>query len=307
MVMIGIVAGIGMAGFDRIEPGRSSLQASVENFIESSRDRARASNQKVVVSLQASTEEAAARWQRMVFRSVFEASFESAAQARENVQLEGQAAVQVAGRYGAGLDLREGGVGVVNGRGTPDLSEGFALDFDCFPTDVESGKLLTWPGIVSIEQRRDGVVACQVRAGDGDFFTNITLETQVGALQANRWQHLRLFAADSVCKLQIDGKVVATADLPIYLSSPQDVPVFGDIDSPWLGKIDEFYVQSRQVELGPQVPDDVQMMPSQQLIMFNRFGALDDSHIEDVVVLVESFGEALATFVIGRFSQEVTE
>ena len=63
MVLIGIVAGVGMSGFDRIEPGRSSMQAAVENFIESSRDRARASNQNVVVSLRPETEQEPARWQ----------------------------------------------------------------------------------------------------------------------------------------------------------------------------------------------------------------------------------------------------
>ncbi|MDP6962571.1 MAG: prepilin-type N-terminal cleavage/methylation domain-containing protein [Planctomycetota bacterium] len=307
MVLVGIVAGIGMAGFDRIEPGRSSLQAAVENFIESSRDRARASNQRVVLSLQPATESAAARWQRMVFRGVFEASFEGSALARENVQLEGQSALNEAGRFGAGLNLIDGGTGIINGRGTPDLSSGFVIDFDCYPSDLASGKLLTWPGIVTIEQRNGGALSCQIRAGDGDFFGNSLVETTVGALQPRRWQHLRLYVASGQALLTIDGKVAASTALPEFLSTPQDVPVFGDIDRPWHGKIDEFQVQSRQVERGPEVPDDVQMILSQPEITFNRFGELDASHNEDVTVLVDSFGELLATFVVGRFSQEVIQ
>ncbi|MFT7517401.1 MAG: prepilin-type N-terminal cleavage/methylation domain-containing protein [Myxococcota bacterium] len=307
MVMIGIVAGIGMAGFDRIEPGRSSLQAAVENFIESSRDRARASNQTVVLSLNPATEQEAARWQRLVFRNVFEASFEASAQIRENVQLEGQAQLEVAGRCGACLDLSEGGVAVVNGRGTPNLSEGFVVDFDCYPLDTDSGQILNWSGILSIEQLRNGVLICKVRAGNGDFFSDITLETAVGSLQALRWQHIRIVAANGKCALQIDGREVASAELPEYLSAAQDVPVFGDDNQPWLGKIDEFFVQSRNAELGPQVPDDVQMIMSSPTISFDRFGGLADSHSDDVLLVVESFGEELSKFVIGRFSQEVID
>ncbi len=307
MVMIGIVAGVGMAGFDRIEPGRSSMQSAVENFIESSRDRARASNQKVVISLQPETEQEAARWQRLVFRNVFEATFEGAASLREQIRLEGQSQLQVAGRCGACLDLSDGGAAVVSGRGLPDLSNGFVVDFDCFPSDVNSGKLLSWPGVVSIKQLRNGVLQCQVRAGDGDFFTNITIDSPPASLRAMRWQHIRLIAANGQCQLQINGKTVVSTLLPRYLSVAQDVPVFGDIDDAWYCKIDEFYVQALQAELGPVVPGDVQMMLSQPEIVFNRFGALDDSHSDDVVVRVESFGESLANFIIGRFSQEVAE
>jgi hypothetical protein len=122
-----------------------------------------------------------------------------------------------------------------------------------------------------------------------------------------RWQHIRLIAANGQCQLQINGKTVVSTLLPRYLSVAQDVPVFGDIDDAWYGKIDEFYVQALQAELGPVVPGDVQMMLSQPEIVFNRFGALDDSHSDDVVVRVESFGESLANFIIGRFSQEVAE
>ena len=307
MVLIGIVAGIGMSGFDRIEPGRSSMQAAVENFIESSRDRARASNQNVVVSLRPETEQESARWQRMVFRSVFEATFEGEAAVREQVFLSGQSQLQVAGRLGACLDLSEGGVGAVKGRGTPDLSNGFVIDFDCFPADVAEGNMLTWPGVVSIKQLRNGVLQCQVRAGDGEFFSNITIDSPPAALRALRWQHLRLIAANGQCQLQIDGKPVASTILPKYLSVAQDVPAFGDIDRAWYGKIDEFYVQALQTELGPVVSGDVQMILSQPAIVFNRFGALDASHSESVLVRVETFGELLSNFIIGRFSQEVAE
>ena len=307
MVLIGIVAGVGMSGFDRIEPGRSSMQAAVENFIESSRDRARASNQNVVVSLRPETEQESARWQRMVFRNVFEATFESAAAVREQVFLSGQSQLQVAGRLGACLDLSEGGMGAINGRGTPDLSNGFVLDFDCFPADVAEGNMLTWPGVVSIKQLRNGVLQCQVRAGDGEFFSNITIDSPPAALRALRWQHLRLIAANGQCQLQIDGKPVASTILPKYLSVAQDVPAFGDIDRVWYGKIDEFYVQALQTELGPVVPGDVQMLLSQPTIVFNRFGALDASHSENVLIRVETFGELLSNFIIGRFSQEVAE
>lgn len=307
MVMIGVVAGIGMAGFDRIEPGRSSFQASIENFIESSRDRARASNQSVIISVKESTDQLPARWQRMVFRQVFEASFESMASSREGIAIQGQAQLQVAGRFGACLDLSEGGVGVVAGRGNPHLSDGFVIDLDCYPTDVKSGKILQWPGVVTIEQGINGVLSAKIRAGDGEFFSNTVLESPAATLRANRWQHLRLVAADGQSELYVNGKSVAKVNLPRYLSSAQDAPAFGDADYPWHGKIDEFSVQSRQIELGPQVPDDLQIGLSTKEITFNRFGVLAKQHSDPVMVSVKSFSESLAEFVVGRFSQEVFE
>ena len=86
-----------------------------------------------------------------------------------------------------------------------------------------------------------------------------------------------------------------------------DAPAFGDADYPWHGKIDEFSVQSRQIELGPQVPDDLQIGLSTKEITFNRFGVLAKQHSDPVMVSVKSFSESLAEFVVGRFSQEVFE
>ena len=39
MVLVGVLLGIGMAGVDRVDPGARGLQASVESFVQSARDR----------------------------------------------------------------------------------------------------------------------------------------------------------------------------------------------------------------------------------------------------------------------------
>jgi prepilin-type N-terminal cleavage/methylation domain-containing protein len=307
MILVGVVAGIGMAGFDRIEPGRSSLRAAVENFLESSRDRARASRQPVIAFMAPPTEELSARWQRLVYRLVLEATFEAAAEVREGVILQGQSELGAAGRFGACLDLSEGGAASLEGRGTPDLSRGYVVDFDCYSKDQQSGQLFNWPGVLRLRQRSNGQLECSVRAGDGDFFGDILLESPVGVLQPNRWHHVRVVASDGEARLLIDGEEVALEALPDFLSSPQDVPVFGSLDQPWEGKIDEWAVQVRKVESGPEIPDDVQVVLSSSNINFNRFGSLDDFHLDDVLVELESFGESIGGFVVGRFSQEAID
>ena len=47
LVILGILMGIGMGGADRMDPGARGLQRMLQSFVQSSRDRARATGQGV--------------------------------------------------------------------------------------------------------------------------------------------------------------------------------------------------------------------------------------------------------------------
>jgi len=124
IILIGVIAGLGVAGFDRIDPGYQALESSLTSFLESSRDRARSSGYPVVLELRAASEERPARLLRASFRPVLEASFEKAYRNREAIEVRGDASLDEPGRFGAGVDLEAGGEAMFAGRGLPDLHQG---------------------------------------------------------------------------------------------------------------------------------------------------------------------------------------
>jgi prepilin-type N-terminal cleavage/methylation domain-containing protein len=307
MVVLGVVAGISVAGIDRFDPGNRGLRASIETFLEGSRDRARISGHPVSVKQIPATAEQDRRLMRFVYRRALEASFEPTYQLREGLQYTGSAAIGATGRFGSCADLREGGTITVEGRGMPDLTKGFGLDLDLFSELGTGGDLLGWDGFLNLEIRRSGVVAATLRAGDGEFFQDMLLESPADSLKINQWQHLKLVAAEQSFAMSINGQEVARMEIPPILQAPRSAPILGNDDKGWVGLLDEFTVWARVAEAGPEVPENIEILPVGLPLLFDRNGMLDAAvHPTSVPVVVLELDEEIGTFVVGRFTQEAS-
>ncbi|MDA0666775.1 MAG: prepilin-type N-terminal cleavage/methylation domain-containing protein [Planctomycetota bacterium] len=309
MVLLGIIMGIGVAGFDRMDPGYKGLQSTVETFLESSRDRARTSGHSVLVLQEVSTADPPiSRLKRFVFRRSLEATFEPAFRGREKVSASGAAALDQAGRFGTGIDLRQGGSVTVEGRGLPNLELGFSLDLDIESFDANGGELLHWEGLMDLRAQKNGVLAVSIRAGNGgdELFQDVVLESPPGALIPNRWQHIKVVAADSQAEVIIDGQSVVKLEIPPVLGSPRSAARLGDDSKGWRGRLDEFTIWARMAEAGPELPFDVDLVIGSPKVHFDRHGTLDPAfHETGLPVRINAFGEEIASFIIGRFTQEV--
>jgi prepilin-type N-terminal cleavage/methylation domain-containing protein len=307
MLVLGVVAGVSIAGIDRFDPGNLGLRSSVETFLESSRDRARVSGHPVTVVQQAATPEREARFLRFVYRRALEASFEKRFEQREGLRYAGSAAIGAVGRFGACGDLREGGAITVAGRGMPELRAGFSLDLDFFSPLGEAGELLNWDGMLSIVVRRSGVVAASLRAGSKNFMQDFLLESSADSSKIRKWQHLKLVAADEVFLMMLDGREVARMSIPIELAAPIAEPVLGDLEDGWRGLVDEFTVWARVGEQGPSIPSTVAIDPPALRLLFDRNGMLDSSaHSGPVPIVMSDLGDGIGSFVVGRFTQEAS-
>jgi len=309
MVLLGVIMGIGVAGFDRLDPGYQGLQSTVETFLESSRDRARTSGHAVTLQVvDANKEDGSKRLQRFVFRRSMEATFEPKFRGRENVVASGAAGLDSTGRYGTGIDLRDGGSVTVAGRGNPNLQLGFSFDLDLESSTSKGGELFHWEGLLDIRVLKNGAIAVSLRAGNGgdELFQDIVIESPAGVLLPHRWQHIKLVAADGHASLLVDGKEVQHEVIPPVLSSPRSVARFGHDSKGWRGRIDEFTIWARVAESGPELPRDVLLTLGTPKITFDRYGTLDPKfHPTGVPVRLEVYDEEIASFVIGRFTQEV--
>ncbi|MCP4092498.1 MAG: prepilin-type N-terminal cleavage/methylation domain-containing protein [Planctomycetes bacterium] len=307
MVVLGVVAGVSVAGIDRFDPGNRGLRVSIETFLEGSRDRARISGHPVSVKQMPATAERERRLMRFVYRRALEASFEPDFQLREGLQFTGSAAIGATGRFGTCGDLREGGTISIEGRGMPDLTQGFGLDMDIFSELGNGGDLLGWDGFLNIEIRRSGVVAATVRAGDGDFFQDMLLESPADSLKINQWQHLKLVAAEQSFVMAINGVEVARMEIPPILQASRSIPILGNDEDGWIGLVDEFTVWARVGELGPEVPENVEILPAGLPLLFDRNGMLDAAaHASSVPVVILELDEEIGSFVVGRFTQEAS-
>lgn len=309
MVLLGIIMGVGVAGFDRMDPGYNGLQSTVETFLESSRDRARTSGHGVMVLQEENqADPPISRLKRFVFRRSLEATFEPAFRSREGVSASGAAALDEAGRFGTGIDLRQGGSVLVEGRGLPNLELGFSLDLDVEAFDANGGELLLWEGLLDLRTRKNGVLAVSLRAGNGgdELFQDVNLESPQGVMLPNRWQHIKVIAADGQAEILVDGKSVVKQEIPPVLGSPRSAARFGEDRKGWRGRIDEFTIWARMAEAGPELPTDIDLVLGSPKVHFDRHGTLDSAYHEaGVPVRLDAFGEEIASFLIGRFTQEV--
>lgn len=309
MVLLGIIMGIGVAGFDRMDPGYQGLQSTVETFLESSRDRARTSGHSVVVQQEILAEDPPViLLKRFVFRRSLEVTFEPAFRGREGVSASGAAALDKAGRFGTGIDLREGGSVIAEGRGLPNLELGFSLDLDLEAHDANGGELLHWEGLLDLRTRKNGVLAVSLRAGNGgdELLQDVLLESPNGVLIPNRWQHIKIVAADGFAEIFVDGNSVVKQEIPPVLGSPRSGVRFGEDGKGWRGRLDEFTIWARLVEAGPELPSDIDLTLGSPKVHFDRHGTLDPAfHEAGLSVRLDAFGEEIASFIIGRFTQEV--
>ena len=221
MILLGILAGLGFAGFDKMDPGFRGLQVSLENFLEASRDRARGSGQDVRITLQPATEDSGARLGRSVYRAALEAGFEPAFANFENIQTAGGVRLGQPGRCGAGLDLREGGFATVEGRGgTVDATRGFALEFDLLNPDGAPGRVCSWEGLLELEFRRGAGLQLRLRAGEGELLSWVQLDIPSHFLRPGRWQHLRIAAAEGSLRLWLEGTLAGQETIGPMLGAP---------------------------------------------------------------------------------------
>ncbi len=308
MVLLGLIMGIGVDGFDRMDPGYGGLQSTVSTFIESSRERARSSGKPVLLVVADATKDQGQRLQRFVFRSALEATFEPRFQKREGLQISGDAALGVIGRYGAGADLERGGVLTVHGRGLPHIQNGFSLEFDFLSRDGKGGQLLSWDGLLHVVQRKNGVLEVSIRArgSDEEMIQEVRLETLAAVVNLGSWQHFRLTADDGKASLVIDGREVAQSPMPSMLAKPQSALRFGADRKGWSGVIDELNLWARVLELGPEMPTDVRLEIPTKKVYFNRFGLLHpDHHVQSIPLRILALDEEVASFSIGTFTEEV--
>ena len=307
MVLLGVIAGLGFAGFDSMDPGHRGLQVSLENVLDASRDRARASGQDVRVVLLPPEEGRGARLQRATFRSLVEAGFEPAFSAFERIQVEGGAKLGGIGRCGAGLDLTEGGSAVVEGRGGQfEVNAGFALEFDVLDPGSGAGRIAEWQGLLEIDARRGNGWLIRLRAGESEFMSWVQLEAPPHLLRPGRWQHLRIAAAEGRARVWIDAELAAQEVIGQELGQPAGFLRFGSSDSPFHGRLDEVVIWTRVREEGPELPDLVSVVMAVPALVFDRNGMLDlASHPEAVRVGILDGPDEIGAFLVGRFTQEV--
>lgn len=306
MILLGIVAGLGFAGFDRLDPGSRGLQLSLETFVDTSRDRARGSGQEVRVRLLPADGEHGPRVARLVFQPAQEAGFEPQFDARERVALAGGAKLGEPGRCGGGLDLSLGGRAVLEGRGgRVEAANGFTLEFDFLAPDAVAGRLCDWEGLLECEFRRGGGLGVRLRAGDGEFLSWVQLEAPPESLRYGRWQRFRFDAADGRARVWLDGAVAAADAIGPTFGVPTGPLAFGSDEGGFRGRVDEVLLWTRVIEVGAEIPEVVELSFGAPELVFDRHGRLDAAaHVEPVPVRLLEGGEPIGGFLVGRFAQE---
>ena len=307
MVLLGVVIGLGVATVDRADPGARGLQKSVEAFVQSARDRARSSGQPVVMKMLPVDETTPAQLVRDVFRRSIEANFEPAYSDRQEVQIVAPAELGKPGRYGAGLDLRQGGGATLIGRGGEFRSpRGFQIEFDFRADELDGAKLMRWEDLCEIELQRDGSLKWSAVYTDGTTSAMQEVKAPPGLVRKGAWHHLRAIAIEGRMELRLDGERIAEAEAAGSLESTDGPPYLGDPDGRFVGALDEFVVWGRVRDQGPVLNGEQEMFLGALEVVFDRFGRLDPVvHEEPVEVRIASRGVEAGAFRIGIFSEEV--
>lgn len=308
MILLGIVAGLGFAGFDALDPGARGLQVTLENFLDASRDRARASGQEVRVSIVPPSADAGPRLIRHVYRPGLDVGFEPGFAANENVRAAGGARLGAPGRAGAGLDLSDGGLAELIGRGGEVTSRaGFALEFDVLLTPGAHGRVCTWEGLFELDAGRDGNLQARLRSGADEFLGWTRLDAEPSLVRAGAWQHVRFAAADGVARLWLDGELAAREATGANYGAPVAPLRFGAEEAGFRGRVDEVVLWSRVVEQGAELADQIAItFGGTSALTFDRDGRLDAAaHPDAVRVALLEGDDELGAFTVGRFTQEV--
>lgn len=307
MILLGVIAGLGVASYDNFAPGNRAVSSSVQTFLESSRDQARISGHPVVVEVQYEAEYDTDRLVRRVQRPRMEAGFEPAHQRREGVMPDGAAVLGASGRYGAALDLRAGGNATVgDGESLPDTRNGYVLEFHFLDEGSGGARLFEWDNLVEIRTGRGGDLVASVRAGEGEYFSDVRVDVPPGLLEPGRWHLLQLRVEDAQAEVRIDGTVAVVQAIPPVFGSPEGPPRFGDPDDAFHGLVDEFTFRARAVENGPELRSGIRIRLGSERLVFDRHGRLDATvHGSGVPVEMQEFDETFDSFVVGRFTEEV--
>ncbi len=306
LVILGVIMGMGMSGADRMDPGGRGMQRMVESFVSSSRDRARATGQNVVVRLEKATPDDPGTFARLVYRRQLEATFEPAFEHREQVQLAGSAALGKVGRFGAGLDLTQGGIATLVGRGgTFHSPQGLQLEFDMRIDEPANCKLAEWENLLDLSVRSNGSLQWIVSLGDGKTWNEQTLTTPAGLITPGRWHHLRASAAADSMALVLDGKVIAQVSTTGIQPPADGALAIGDGDGRFVGMIDEVQVWGLAREAGPELNHDQDVFFGTDEVVFDRHGRLNPQvHSEPVPLRIAVLGEEIGAFQIGVFTEE---
>ncbi len=306
MIVLGFVLGLSLAGVDKLDPGAEGLVSASRSFVASSRDVARASGREVVVSLDAGTADRPPRLQRALFRPLLEASFEAAARGREHLEPTGGVELgSRPGRVGAGLHL-EGGTLTVAGRGGRfPVGQGFGLEFDLRPAELEAATLLSWPELLKLRMRVDGGVDGTFGYAQEDARGSTVLHTPGGILAPGRWAHVRLTMSEGALRLRIDGRLLAEGRYDGQPLAPGAPPELGSSDGAYFGDFDEFSVWTRILEAGPDTREDVLVSLRPARLVFDRDGLLTtDLDGAPARLEVVEHGTVVATLLVGRFGEE---
>ncbi|NQU49120.1 MAG: prepilin-type N-terminal cleavage/methylation domain-containing protein [Planctomycetes bacterium] len=306
LVILGILMGIGLGGADRMDPGARGLQRMVESFVQSSRDRARATGQNVVLRFEKNDDLDPGRFARFVYRSRLEATFEPGFEGREQIQLGGTGVLGKVGRYGAGLDLTQGGVATVVGRGgTFHSPAGLQVEFDFKMEEFASCKLAVWKDLFEINVQRDGSLQWIVSWGDGVTWNEQNLATPAGSVKPGRWHHLRAIAAGQSMQIILNGKLLAQAESLGEQPPAEGSISLGDPEGRFTGWMDELQVWGLAREEGPELSDDQDAFLGATEVVFDRHGRLDPSvHQKPVPLRISALGEEVSATQIGVFTEE---
>lgn len=200
LFLLGIILGIGGMYVQRADPGSRGLQDSAVTFVGSSRDRARASKHPVMLEVIPPSEDGkvGALLSRWVFRRMMEAGFEPAYESRQGLVLAPPANLEAVGRFGAALDLRQGGGCEVTGRSGGNRLQpqnGVEIEFQIYTRSLQAAQIMNWPDFLSLRSQKDGRLQLTAHVATGqerDRLERVTLMAPPGTLQAERWQHLRI-------------------------------------------------------------------------------------------------------------------
>ncbi len=306
MVLVGILMGFGLSGIDRMDPGARGLATTLETFIQTSRDRARATGQPVTLQFEEATAEVPGRFVRRVFRPILEATFETQVSQRENLIAVGSGRLDRPGRFGAGLDLSLSGGAQVMGRGgQAQTSQGLQVGMDFRTSEGGSAHLLVWEDVIEVSVRRDGALVCEAIYGDDEGSAPQQLASEAGLVVPGRWYRVRALALPGRMEIHLDGRRVAEREALGRLNSSDVPPFLGDPDGDFLGHIDEFVVWAVATEIGPELRETQGAFVGALQVVFDRFGQLDEKlHPEPVEVRVSDLDNEILRLRIGRFTEE---
>ncbi|MDP7560813.1 MAG: hypothetical protein QF745_09760, partial [Planctomycetota bacterium] len=263
--------------------------------------------------------ENSARFTRLIFRPVLEASFEPGLMRREGLIPAGSAVIgETSGRFGACLDLRQGGGVHVGGRGgQPTLREGFVLEFHFLNELGGESTLLEWPGLCKIWQDRGASLHARVEVASIPsansekqplLRVSSDLESPPDAISPGRWHKIRLSVLDGFMNLFVDGKLEASQEWEGIIGKPDAEPFIGDEKGRFQGLFDEFQVLARSRETGPEIREGVEVLMDSSSLKFDRDGFLDPlSHPDSVLIRVMEIETEVASFRVGRFTQEAAQ